>query len=77
MLVQAIDGILIYPSNEPIVISNPTEEQLKSILGFKDEIEGEMPEYNPETQGVRKIFVSEDETSVTTAWEVYDLESEV
>ena len=75
MLGKIIDGTLVVPSKnerEKLVISNPTKEQLKFIMGYKDLIIDKEPEV-VETQNL-VAFYEETDDSILQHWKIEDLE---
>ena len=75
MLGKLIDGVLITPSaneRKKIVITNPTDKILKSVMGYKDLFYDEEPEYNPENQYLEQD-IEETDTSITVHWIVKDI----
>ena len=76
MLGKLINGELVTPSDkemEKIVITSPTDEMLKYILGYKDVTDTEPPEYDPETQYLETIY-TETDTGITVSYEVKEME---
>lgn len=75
MLGKIIDGALIVPSKnerEKLVILNPTKEQLKFIMGYKDLIIDKESEV-VETQNLVG-FYEETDDSILQHWKIEDLE---
>lgn len=75
MLGKIIDGVLITPSEnekKKIIISNPTNEQLKLIMGYKDLIIDDEPEVD-EGQYLEPVY-KETETTIFKHWEIKDVE---
>lgn len=71
MLGKIINGVLVTPSaNElkKVVVTNPTEEQLKFIMGYKDLIVEDAPEVNEE-QYLEPIY-EETESEILQHWEI-------
>ena len=63
MLGKIVNGALLIPSKDEfkkIVIVNPTEEQLKFVMGYKDLIVDEQPEIT-ENQYIVPVFEETDE----------------
>lgn len=53
MIGKIINGQLYYPTEEEqqkIIVSNPTEDILKYIMGFKEIVTNDIPEYDSTTQ---------------------------
>ncbi len=74
MLGKIIDGALVTPSaNElkKIVICNPTEEQLKLIMGYKELIVDEEPMISEEQYLIR-VYEETDDT-IIQHWEIKDI----
>lgn len=72
MLGKIINGMLVEPTENErrkIVIANPTDEILKSIVGYKEVRFGEEPEYNPETQALVPIY-AESENEIEVSYEI-------
>lgn len=66
------DGqIQVAPKVLRIVISNPTPERLK-YEGYKEVIETDPPEYDPETQRIESHYVMSGD-NILQVWEVVDL----
>lgn len=55
-----------------IVISNPTNDQLK-FAGYKPVTETPQPEYNPETQYVTAYYEDAGD-EIVQKWEVHEIE---
>lgn len=73
MLGKLMDGVLVTPSEnelKKVVITNPTEEQLMFIMGYKNLVIDEIPEIE-ETQYLEPIY-EEMETEILQHWEVKD-----
>ena len=74
MIGKIVNGVLITPTEnefKKIVVTNPTETQLKQVMGYKDLIIDEQP---PVEDG--KILVptyEETETAIIQHWEVQDI----
>ena len=76
MLGKLINGNLVTPSDkekEKIIVTSPTDEMLKFIRGYKDVTETEPPEYDPETQYLKTIYIETD-TGITVSYEVKEME---
>ena len=72
MLGKLVNGNLIQPTENErrkIVIANPTDEQLKFIMGYKDLVISLEPEYDMETQYLTPIY-EETETEIIQSWEI-------
>lgn len=66
------DGqIQVAPKVLRIVVSNPTPERLK-YEGYKEVIETDPPEYDPETQRIESHYM-EDGENILQVWEVIEL----
>ena len=75
MLGKLIDGVLITPSvneRKKIVITNPTDKILKSVMGYKDLFYDDEPEYNIENQYLEQD-IEETDTIITVHWIVKDI----
>lgn len=75
MIGKIIDGAFVTPSaNEraKIVITNPTDDVLKYIMGYKKVTEADKPEYDPETQILSPVY-TESEDGISVAWTVEDI----
>ena len=75
MLGKLIDGVLITPSaNErrKIVITNPTDKILKSVMGYKDLFYDDEPEYDMENQYLEQD-IEETDTAITVHWIIKDI----
>lgn len=73
MLGKIINGVLVTPSAselKKVVITNPTEELLKFIMGYKDLVIDEKPEVT-EGQTIVPIY-EETETEILQHWEIKD-----
>ena len=76
MLGKLVNGVLITPSEyekKKIVITNPRDEVLKFVLGYKDLIIDEEPEYDAKTQWLESAF-EETDTQIIQHWTVKDIE---
>lgn len=74
MLGKIIDGVLVTPSEnerKKIVISNPTDEQLKLIMGYKDLVINEQPEISEE-QYLEPVY-EETDNCIIKHWEIKDI----
>lgn len=72
MIGKIIDGVFISPSETErlkIVITNPTDDVLKYVMGYKDVTESDKPEYDPETQILSPVY-TEDEDGIAVGWTV-------
>ena len=74
MIAKLNNGALTFAPNK-ITFTNPPEQLLKDYAGFKDYIENEKPEYNPDTQILRAVY-TETETQIICSWQVEDLPPE-
>lgn len=75
MLGKLIDGVLITPSaneRKKIVITNPTDKILKSVMGYKDLIYDDEPEYDMENQYLEQN-IEETDTTIIVHWIVKDI----
>ena len=57
-----------------IVITNPTQEQLKFLMGYKDLVIDEQPE-TTERQYAAPVY-EETDTTITKHWEIKDIEQD-
>lgn len=76
MLGKLVNGNLIQPSaneRKKIIITNPTDEILKNVMGYKDLTVDEQPEYDMESQYLSPIY-EETDTEIIQHWEVKDIE---
>ena len=74
MLGKIIDGALVTPSEnekKKIVISNPTDEQLKLIMGYKDLVIDDEPEISEEQY--LEPFYEELDNCIIKHWEIKDI----
>ena len=75
MLGKWINGILISPSKnerKKLVITNPSDETLKFVMGYKETIIAPEPEYDVETQIIKMVLSKETETELLIDWEICD-----
>ena len=75
MLGKLIDGVLITPSaneRKKIVITNPTDKILKSVMGYNDLIYDDEPEYDMENQYLEQN-IEETDTTIIVHWIVKDI----
>lgn len=66
------NGALFSPTNsecEKIIVSNPSTEQIKYLLGYKDIIYSEKPEFDPVCEYLNEIY-TETEDSIIVDFEV-------
>ena len=78
MLGKIVNGRLIQPSvneRKKIVITNPTDNILKYVMGYKDLTVDVEPEYDMETQYLSPIY-DETDTEIVQHWEVKEIEFE-
>lgn len=71
MIAKLTDGVLTFAPKK-ITFTNPNEELLKTYAGYKDYVENEKPEYDPETQFLVPEY-TETDTQITCTWQVKDL----
>lgn len=72
---KIINGNIITPSKQErksIIITNPTDDVLKAVRGYKDIDWGTQPEYDPETQYLRHT-ITETDDSIIVEWTVEDI----
>lgn len=74
MIAKLNNGALTFAPNK-ITFANPPEQLLKDYAEFKDYIENEKPEYNPDAQILRAVY-SETEMQIICSWQVEDLPPE-
>lgn len=80
MLGKWVNDQLITPSlneRQKIVIANPTDDVLKTIMGYKDVIEAEKPDYDEATQYLQMVKMAETDTTISVGWEVKEIEDEL
>ena len=74
MLGKLVNGVLITPTEnefKKIVVTNPTEEQLKQVMGYKDLVVDEQP---PIPDGKMLVATYEEtDTTIIQHWEVQDI----
>ncbi len=75
MVVKLNDGALITPPDK-ITFTNPPEQLLKDYAGYKDYVEDEKPEYNPDTQTLVPSY-SETESQIKCSWEIKEISDEM
>ena len=78
MLGKLIDGVLITPSEnerKKIIITNPSDSVLKSVMGYKELIYDDKPEYNTETQYIEQN-IEETNDTIIIHWIIKDIEIE-
>jgi hypothetical protein len=77
MLGKLVNGVFITPTEnefKKIVVTNPTVEQLKNIMGYKDVITEEQP---PIADGKMLVATFEEtDTTIIQHWEVQDIPME-
>ena len=76
MIGKVINGRVVEPSaneRKKIIITNPTDEILKTVMGYKDMVVDEEPAYDNETQYIEKI-PEETDNLITVHWEIRDIE---
>ena len=76
MLGKLIEGILITPSEnerKKIVVTNPSDEVLKYVMGYKDLTIEEKPEYDAETQYLQPEY-EETDTNIIQHWVIKENE---
>lgn len=76
MLGKLVNGSLVQPSEHErrkIVITNPKDELLKLVMGYKDLVIAPEPEYDAETQYLSPVY-EETETEILQNWEVKEIE---
>lgn len=79
MLGKIINGKLVTPTAanyKKVVITNPTDEDLKYVFGFKDLIEDEKPEYDTETTYLNPVY-TETDTEIHVSWEVNEFDQPI
>ena len=74
MIAKLNNGAITFVPNK-ITFTNPPEQLLKDYVGFKDYVENDKPEHNPDTQILRAVY-TETETQVICSWQVEDLPPE-
>ena len=76
MIGKIVNGKLTKPSEyekKKLIITNPSDDILKFVLGYKDLIVDEEPEYDVETQYLETVF-EETDTQIIEHWEIKDFE---
>ena len=76
MLGKLVNGVLITPSENErkrIIVTNPSNDVLKFVMGYKDLTVDEQPEYDSEKQYLQPEF-EETDTEVIQHWVVCDVE---
>ena len=79
MLGKIINGKLVTPTAanyKKVVITNPTDDDLKYVFGFKDLIEEEKPEYDTETTYLNPVY-TETDTEIHVSWEVKEFDQPI
>lgn len=71
MIAKLTDGTISYAPKK-YTFANPDPEMMKQYAGFKDYVEDEKPEYNPETQFLVPEY-TETDAQITCTWQVQDL----
>ena len=69
MIGKIINGQLYYPTEEEqqkIIVSNPTEDILKYVMGFKEIVTGDIPKYDSATQTLVENYVENGDKIVIT-----------
>lgn len=75
---KIIDGRLITPTeNEKrkLIIANPTDEQLKFVMGYKDVVVDDKPNYDEATQYLSPLYTETDDV-ITVHWDIKGIEEE-
>lgn len=78
MIGKIINGTFISPSvdeRKKIVIANPTDEQLKFAMGYKDVIADEEPELTDEKQYLIPVY-EDTKDAILQHWEVEEYNEE-
>lgn len=73
MLGKWIEENFVEPSEaekRKIVITNPSEDLLKQLLGYKEVKTEPAPNYDAETQDLKVVKISETDTEIVNGWEV-------
>lgn len=76
---KIVDGELKIPSEyerKKIIVTNPTDEQLKLILDYKSMIVDQEPEYDIETQYLSFNY-EETESFIFVHWEIHNIDEEI
>lgn len=74
MLGKLVNGVFITPTEnefKEIVVTNPTIEQLKQVMGYKDVITEEQPAI-PDGKILVPVF-EETDTTIIQHWEIQDI----
>ena len=75
MIAKIIDNKIVIPTmseQTKIIVTNPTEEQIKFLLGYKELIEN-IPEYDPDKQLLIDGDPTEDDNTVYRNFTVEDI----
>ena len=75
MIGKIINGQLYYPTEDgqqKIIVSNPTEDILKYVMGFKEIVTGDIPKYDSATQTLVENY-AEDGDKLVVTYTVEDL----
>lgn len=75
MIGKIINGQLYYPTEDEqqkIIVSNPTEDILKYVMGFKEIVTEDIPKYDSATQTLVENY-SEEGDKITVTYTVEDL----
>ena len=75
MIAKLNDGVISYAPKK-YTFANPDPEMMKQYAGYKDYVEDEKPEYNPETQILVPSY-SETEKQIRCSWEIKEISDEM
>ena len=78
MIGKIVNGAFITPSpneRKKVVVTNPTDEQLKFLMGYKDVIVDEQPEIS-EKQYLVPVYEESDDI-IYQHWEIEEITEEI
>lgn len=75
MIAKLNNGTISYAPKK-YTFANPDPEMMKQYAGYKDYVEDEKPEYNPETQTLVPSY-SETESQIKCSWEIKEISDEM
>lgn len=74
MIAKLNNGAISYAPYK-YTFTNPPEQLLKDYAGYKDYVENDKPDFDPETQVIEPMYL-ETETQIICDWQVTDIETE-
>lgn len=74
MIAKLNNGVISYAPKK-YTFANPPEQLLKDYAGYKDYVENDKPDFDPETQVIEPMYL-ETETQIICDWQVTDIETE-